>query len=159
MIIYLDENMQPMSERELDSLQEASFSFLPRFKRDPRLKRYAREVEEAKQFLEMEMDEITPTTAQDVFALIFRFCEIYDGVGSLITFPLCFILIGLPLHLWNRLEAWAWRYGYEQMVISKGKKVVSRYNELIRREKNPKLKAKLEETRDKLKEGLYREYD
>lgn len=158
MVIYLNEFMQPIRERELEPLTEASFSFLPKFKRDPELKKYVSDIEKAKRFLELDLNEMTPTTVQDIFRIIFRFFEIWEGINSVFTLPLCLTIIGIPFHLFYRVLAWGGRYGYEEMVKSKARVMISKFKALIDKETDPDKKAKLEEKMNELQSRINKQF-
>ena len=130
------------------SIQEAKFSFLPKFKSEG-LEKYERVAKEAEDLLNSE-GEPTKTTCEKAFKIIFKVFGILEDVGSLLAFPICFTIVGIIPYLFMRFWSWFYYNVSEIAAESEGKKIIAKFKELENKEKDPKKKALYKEKREKV---------
>ncbi len=133
------------------SVQEAKFSFLPKFK-NPELKEYNSVAEEAEELLNKNG---TPSKneVQKACKAACRILDIYYNAESVISLALCVTIIGIPVHLMMRCYVWAAQTGTEIFVRAESKKIIEKLKEIEEKEKDPKKKAKIKELREKVNDG------
>ena len=134
-------------------LNEAKFHFLPKFKDEPKMKKYLGTLKEAERLLNSE-GEITETTAHQFGNVALRVCDIIYNVGAVISLPMCLFIVPIPAYLVIRLISWGIRTGREAIVKAEGEKVLKKYNKLINKTSDEELKSKLTKQRDKLAKKL-----
>ena len=164
MVIYLNEFMQPIRERELEPLTEASFSFLPKWKVDPELKKYVSDIEKAKQLLKKDIKDPVKADVERALAMVLMNLAISaelcaGGFVSMNIINKCKPVWIVGAYLFDRFCAWGLKAGCEALVKKEAKKIIAKYNQLIQQATNEELKNQLISHRDRLVEGLEKKYD
>ena len=101
----------------LRCMNEAKYSFLPKFKQEPEMKKYMKDISDAEMLLNSEGIE-AKTGIQKGFKIVFRVLDILWNIGSILTLPMCLTIVGIPCHLIQRLYVWAAQTGEEAAVQS-----------------------------------------
>lgn len=94
-------------------MNEAKYSFLPKFKQEPEMKKYMKDISDAEMLLNSEGIE-AKTGIQKGFKIVFRVLDILWNIGSILTLPMCLTIVGIPCHLIQRLYVWAAQTGEEE---------------------------------------------
>ena len=137
---------------DIETLNEAEFSFLPKFKKDPALKEYDDIAKSAEQLLNDE-NISSATGIQRIEKLYDRISSIYANVISVGTLISCITIIGIVYHLFMRLIDWCIQEHHEATAVKEGHKI---YDELMRASKECKDKSKakvFEEKANKIKDA------
>ena len=79
-------------------MNEAKYSFLPKFKQEPEMKKYMKDISDAEILLNSEGIE-TKTGIQKGFKIVFRVLDIIWNIGSILTLPMC------PYYCWHSLPS------------------------------------------------------
>lgn len=130
-------------------MNEAKYSFLPKFKQEPAMKKYMKDISDAEMLLNSEGIE-AKTGIQKGFKIVFRVLDILWNIGSILTLPICITIIGIPYHLIQRLYVWAAQTGEEAAVQSQADKVITKVGQLVKNEEDPKKKEEYQKILDKL---------
>ena len=140
-------------------ITEASFSFLPKFKQNPDLKKYVSDLEEAKEFLNSK--DIEPKTGvQKGVRIALRVLSILGNLSSI--FPgsvMVLSIIGIPAYIINRVITWLIDNGEESAVVAEGKKVIAGYRKLLNSTEDEKERKKIEEAIEKIQNGMKKTQD
>jgi hypothetical protein len=142
-----------------ESLNEAKFAFLPKFKRNPELSKYYNDLIEAEKYLNSK-GEFTKSEVNRVGALALRiFTVIYD-VCSAAYLPFCLAIIPIPAYLILRCWSWAGRAGEELIIKNYGYKIIEKYNKVMAdNQDNEEVVNKCQDAIDKLTKKLNKDYD
>lgn len=138
---------------ECGVMMEASFSFLPKFRRDPELKKFVDVLEDAQTFMNIKSVE-DKTMAMRMLKVGSHIMSILANVGSIATIPSCLFIVGIPAYLATRVIAWAWDSGEELFAKEQAIKLLNQYNSLIEKCDDEKVKAELEKKRDALSDSM-----
>lgn len=130
-------------------VNEAKYSLLPKFRQQPEMKKYMKDISDAEMLLNSEGIE-AKTGIQKGFKIVFRIIDIIYNIGSILTLPLCITIIGIPYHLLQRLYVWAAQTGEEAAVQSQADKVITKVGQLVKNEEDPKKKEEYQKILDKL---------
>ena len=140
-------------------ITEASFSFLPKFKQNPDLKKYVSDLEEAKEFLNSK--DIEPKTGvQKDVRIALRVLSILGNLSSI--FPgsvMVLSIIGIPAYIINRVIIWLTDNGEESAAVAEGKKVIAGYRKLLNSTEDEKERKKIEEAIEKIQNGMKKTQD
>ena len=140
-------------------ITEASFSFLPKFKQNPDLKKYVNDLEEAKEFLNSK--DIEPKTGvQKGVRIALRVLSILGNLSSI--FPgsvMVLSIIGIPAYIINRVIIWLTDNGEESAAVAEGKKVIAGYRKLLNSTEDEKERKKIEEAIEKIQNGMKKTRD
>ena len=140
-------------------ITEASFSFLPKFKQNPDLKKYVSDLEEAKEFLNSK--DIEPKTGvQKGVRIALRVLSILGNLSSI--FPgsvMVLSIIGIPSYIINRVITWLIDNGEESAAVAEGKKVIAGYRKLLNSTEDEKERKKIEEAIEKIQNGMKKTQD
>lgn len=140
-------------------ITEASFSFLPKFKQNPDLKKYVSDLEEAKEFLNSK--DIEPKTGvQKGVRIALRVLSILGNLSSI--FPgsvMVLSIIGIPMYIINRVIIWLTDNGEESAAVAEGKKVIAGYRKLLNSTEDEKERKKIEEAIEKIQNGMKKTQD
>lgn len=132
--------------------EAAKFSFLPRFKEKEEHKQLAKAIGEAEDLLNNEGHD--PKTGIHKFGkLALRLLELYYNIGSVITLPTCFLIIGIPYHLLMRVIEWGLQTGKEAVSESYVDKCIRKLAECKNEANDPKKEAQIEKQIEKLKKA------
>lgn len=134
---------------ECGVMMEASFSFLPKFRRDPDMKKYVSDLEEAQKFMNSKGVE-DKAMAMRMLKTASRVLSILSNVESIVTLPICLTIVGIPAYLLTRVFSWAYDSGEELFAKEQGTKLIQQYTNLIEKTEDEAVKAELEAKRDKL---------
>ena len=140
-------------------ITEASFSFLPKFKQNPDLKKYVSDLEEAKEFLNSK--DIEPKTGvQKGVRIALRVLSILGNLSSI--FPgsvMVLSIIGIPSYIINRVITWLIDNGEESAAVAEGKKIIAGYRKLLNSTEDEKERKKIEEAIEKIQNGMKKTQD
>lgn len=140
-------------------ITEASFSFLPKFKQNPELKKYVSDLEEAKEFLNSK--DIEPKTGvQKGVRIALRVLSILGNISSI--FPgsvMVLSIVGIPAYIINRVITWLIDNGEESAAVAEGKKVIAGYRKLLNNTEDEKERKKIEEAIEKIQNGMKKTQD
>lgn len=130
-------------------VNEAKYSLLPKFRQQPEMKKYMKDISDAEILLNSEGID-AKTGIQRGFKIIFRVLDIIFNIDSILTLPLCITIVGIPYHLLQRLYVWAAQTGEEAAVQSQADKVITKVGQLVKNEEDPKKKEEYQKILDKL---------
>jgi len=130
----------------LYNINEAKYSFLPKFQA-PELKKYNSIAKEAENLLNAE-GEPSKAMVEKGFKLVFRFLDVLWNIGSIITLPYCLTIVGIPLHLLQRLYVWAAQCGCEYFAKAESNKICAKLKELEEKTDSKQLKEKYKKMRE-----------
>ena len=133
----------------LRCMNEAKYSFLPKFKQEPAMKKYMKDISDAEMLLNSEGIE-AKTGIQKGFKIVFRVLDILWNIGSILTLPMCLTIVGIPCHLIQRLYVWAAQTGEEAAMQSQADKVIAKVAQLVKEEKDPKKKKAYQDALENL---------
>ena len=131
-------------------ITEASFSILPKFYRDPELKKYIGDLKEAERFLN-DKDIKTKTGILKGTRIALRIISIIGNFGSVVLF---LSVIGIPVFIMNRVISWLADNGEEAAAVAEGKKIISAYKDLLDKTEDEKERKKIEECITKIENGM-----
>lgn len=140
-------------------ITEASFSFLPKFKQNPELKKYVSDLEEAKEFLNSK--DIEPKTGvQKGVRIALRVLSILGNVSSIFPGSIMVLsIVGIPAYIINRVITWLCDNGEESAAVAEGKKVIAGYRKLLNNTEDEKERKKIEEAIEKIQNGMKKAQD
>ena len=140
-------------------ITEASFSFLPKFKQNPELKKYVSDLEEAKEFLNSK--DIEPKTGvQKGVRIALRVLSILGNVSSIFPGSIMVLsIVGIPAYIINRVITWLCDNGEESAAVAEGKKVIAGYRKLLNNTEDEKERKKIEEAIEKIQNGMKKTQD
>ena len=102
------EAKEPTSDPSADILTEAEFSFWPKFKKSPELKKYQRLAGECQTELNKLGENVeTLAQAEKAVSLIGRFISLFDNIASIAALPICLTIVGIPVYLFVRVIVFA----------------------------------------------------
>ena len=131
-------------------ITEASFSILPKFHRDPELKKYIGDLKEAERFLN-DKDIKTKTGILKGTRIALRIVSIIGNIGSVVLF---LSVVGIPVFIMNRVISWLADNGEEAAAVAEGKKIISAYKDLLDKTEDEKERKKIEECIAKIENGM-----
>lgn len=134
---------------ECGVIMEANFRFLPKFKQDPKMKNYVKDLEDAEKYLNMS-GEPTKANVHKGLRIALRIINILQNVGSVVMVPACIMIAPIPVYLFARALEWASRIGEEAIAKDEGEKVIGAYKKAISNCKDEKAKAAMQKQYDKL---------
>lgn len=135
--------------KECGVLMEADFTFLPKFKQEPKMKKYLKDIKEAEDFLN-DNGQPTKTGVQKGFRIALRVINIIQNVDALIGLPFLWTLVIIPTYLVSRALDLAERIGEEKLAEAECKKVIDTYKKALDECQDEKTKAKMQKQYDKL---------
>ena len=141
----------------LYSIQEAKYTFLPRFRKSEELKKYEEVARDADDVL----DELDPygdvsngdRTLHKVGKVACRALDILWNIGSVMTLASCITIIGIPYHLLQRALVWAARTGNESAAANEADEILRKFRKIANGTKDPKVKERCEEQIRKIEES------
>ena len=142
----------------LTSLQEAKFHFFPKFKDEPGMKPYLKDLKAAEKFLNAN-GEVTETNAHKFGVVAIRILDIIANIEAVVGLPVCILLWPIPAYIIDRLVSWGYRAARETIAKAEGEKILRKYNSLISKTTDKEFKDKLIEQRDKISKSLSKLYD
>ena len=156
-VLLVNENTRSDTMSMLEEcgvLMEAKFNFLPKFKQDPKMKKYVGALEEAENYLNMN-GEPTKAGVQKGFRIALRIIDIMQNAYSALVLPACILIIPIPFYLVTRAWSWAFNIGQEALAKSECQKVIVAYKKAIDKCDDEKTKKAMQKQYDK----LVKEYD
>lgn len=131
-------------------INEAKFSLLPKFKQDPELAKYIKDVEEAEKILNDNNIDITPEKLYKFYHIYMRICDIIFNIENVIALPLLINLIGIATHLMFRIGSYCIELNEEQMFYMRSRGIAEKLKKVINNEKDPRKKKELQKMYDKI---------
>ena len=155
--ITLNERYVPIEEGVLywDTVTEAAkFTFLGKVKQNDDLKKIWKECEEAEDILNSKDIEVSNATIHKIGKLALRMLSIMQDIGGFFTLPLCLTIVGIPVHLYGRLWAYAYRLGEDAVGMSYAKKIKAGLEKLKKETNDPKQKESIDKQIKKIDESI-----
>lgn len=128
---------------ECGVLMEANFRFLPKFKRDPKLKQYVDTLEDARNYASANGIDSKSSVMHALRAAV-RVLSIVGNVYSVITLPATFSIIGMAHYLVDRSIIWCINAGEEMLIKEESTKVLAAYKKAIASCDDEKVKEELQ---------------
>ena len=134
-------------------VMEANFSFLPKFRRDPELKKYVDTLEEARDYINIKGID-SRDTAIRICRIAARCVSIIVNIESVIAAPTVITIAGIPVYLVLRLIAWGVNTGEEVFAKEQGFKILNAYKDAMKKCDDEKVKAEMQKKCDKLESEI-----
>lgn len=131
-------------------INEAKFSLLPKFKQDPELAKYIKDIEEAEKILNDNDVNITPEKIYKFGQSYMRICDIILNIENVVALPLLINLIGIATHLMFRFASYSIRESEEQEFYLRSRGIAEKLKRVINNEKDLKKKKELQKLYDKI---------
>ena len=128
---------------ECGVLMEANFRFLPKFKRDPKLKQYVDTLEDARNYASANGID-SKSSAMHALRAAVRVLSIVGNVYSVITLPATVSIIGMAYYLVDRSIIWCINAGEELLIKEESTKVLAAYKKAIASCDDEKVKEELQ---------------
>ena len=135
------------------SITEAKFNFFPKFKERKELKKAWDAAKEGEDLLNNNGMN-SGAGAVKGLKIALRILDIFANIDSVITTPLCFLVVGLPLHLIYRGISLALNAGQEAAAQSYCMKVVEKLEKIKEKTEKEEDKEKIQKKIDTIKEKL-----
>ena len=138
-----------------DTIHEAAkFKFLPKIKRNEDLKKVWSDCEKAQEILNDNGTDVDKGEIVKIGDLALRILRTIDEASCILALPICLTVVGIPVYLLCRLIVYAERIGEDMLGEMYAKKVIASLNKLKSDSKDPKVKAKVDEQLEKVKDSL-----
>lgn len=131
-------------------INEAKFSLLPKFKQDPELAKYIKDIEEAEKVLNDNNVDISVEKMYKAYHIYMRICDIIWNIENVVTLPLLISLIGIATHLMFRVCSYCIELNEEEMFYMRSRGIAEKLKKVIDNEKNSKKKKELQKMYDKI---------
>ena len=148
-----------LEDRELNSVLEEYFNEVKdditlNVKQNDDLKKIWKECEEAEDILNSKDIEVSNATIHKIGKLALRMLSIMQDIGGFFTLPLCLTIVGIPVHLYGRLWAYAYRLGEDAVGMSYAKKIKAGIEKLKKETNDPKQKESIDKQIKKIDESI-----
>lgn len=142
--------------------ENAKFSFWPRFRQVPEMRRYERDIREAEDLLNYQ-GEPTKATALKIMKCAIRILDICYNINSVLYIPMMLFIVTIPAYLLLRGCEYLLKLGEHALAESYGEKVISKLHKIENNTKDPKVKKKCREQIEKVSKSMHKikaeEYD
>lgn len=133
---------------------EATFNFLPKFKKEPVLAKYENDAKQAEALLALNGID-SKTTALKFVKLILRFLDIYtNAVDTAIGLPICIFIVTIPIYLLDRLLSYGLNVLQEYLSAEEAKKILVGLNKARAKARDPKERKKLDKSIAKISAAI-----
>lgn len=138
----------------LDVFDEAAkFSFLPRFKQVPELKKYEKTIADAEDLLNSQ-GEPTKETGLKLGKLAIRILDIWQNAADVLQVPMLIFIITIPSYLICRAFEYFCKVGEYLLAEQHGEKVIAKLRKCEKEAKDPKVKAKCRDQIEKISKQI-----